>query len=135
MPPPAGKKCGHLGAVAKVLQRADLHVELLARLDRLHDRPAFPTRRSSDLAAAADDVLIVTADNREGAAAAHSGHGLAVEFLVERQVLDHEGRLQDRKSTRLNCSHTVISYAASCWKKMWPPGCRCQSSAACGSSC
>src|SRR5947207_10756228 len=40
----------------------------------------------------------------------------------DRQWLDREGRVkpessQDRKSTRLNSSHTVISYAVFCLKK------------------
>src|SRR5947207_12616464 len=30
---------------------------------------------------------------------------------------DHDGRKTDRKSTRLNSSHTVISYAVFCLKK------------------
>src|SRR5438034_9155358 len=34
-----------------------------------------------------------------------------------RAVLRHEVRREDRKSTRLNSSHTVISYAVFCLKK------------------
>src|SRR5438034_6500009 len=33
------------------------------------------------------------------------------------RVLERYGDLQDRKSTRLNSSHTVISYAVFCLKK------------------
>src|SRR6266850_7159998 len=38
---------------------------------------------------------------------------------VRREAVDHrtEGRAQDRKSTRLNSSHLVISYAVFCLKK------------------
>src|SRR5882672_7208390 len=32
-------------------------------------------------------------------------------------LTDHTGNLEDRKSTRLNSSHTVISYAVFCLKK------------------
>src|SRR5215211_839503 len=49
-----------------------------------------------------------------------TGNGLAygydpLEFL--RAVLPHIDHVQDRKSTRLNSSHTVISYAVFCLKK------------------
>src|SRR2546430_11185678 len=36
--------------------------------------------------------------------------------LVDREVADHVV-VQDRKSTRLNSSHSQISYAVFCWKK------------------
>src|SRR5438132_4621942 len=52
------------------------------------------------------------------AAAAHLGHGrtnLAVGEDVQPVALEMCGR--DRKSTRLNSSHTVISYAVFCLKK------------------
>src|SRR5438552_11058572 len=64
-------------------------------------RPAihsFPTRRSSDLP---DRVLRISAKTGEG---------------VE-HVLDALSRLRDRKSTRLNSSHQIISYAVFCLKK------------------
>src|SRR5438034_8558603 len=41
-------------------------------------------------------------------------------FGVSRQVLSSAGR--DRKSTRLNSSHTVISYAVFCLKKKTTSG-------------
>src|SRR5947207_12481871 len=44
-------------------------------------------------------------------------HDMDVVFKYsDRVVVMHEGRL-DRKSTRLNSSHTVISYAVFCLKK------------------
>src|SRR5437588_8160573 len=36
---------------------------------------------------------------------------------VERDVVDEPRAVRDRKSTRLNSSHTVISYAVFCLKK------------------
>src|SRR5438270_5301674 len=36
---------------------------------------------------------------------------------LERAVVDHAVQLQDRKSTRLNSSHSQISYAVFCLKK------------------
>src|SRR5438034_6770083 len=46
-----------------------------------------------------------------------SGEGLgdAVDGLVTKLIKEH--RAKDRKSTRLNSSHTVISYAVFCLKK------------------
>src|SRR5438034_6836959 len=74
------------------------------------DLHSFPTRRSSDL-------LYVR--NREAALQERTDALLEAErrkdeFLA---VLAHELRNPDRKSTRLNSSHTVISYAVFCLKK------------------
>src|SRR5438034_6106119 len=41
-------------------------------------------------------------------------HALGAEVVVE---VETQADLQDRKSTRLNSSHTVISYAVFCLKK------------------
>src|SRR5947208_4966762 len=57
----------------------------------------FPTRRSSDLAAL-----------RGGRPGRHHRRG---------EDLPHGRRRQDRKSTRLNSSHQIISYAVFCLKK------------------
>src|SRR5438034_3651258 len=47
-----------------------------------------------------------------------SGRAHALDDLeVERQVGDRAEEREDRKSTRLNSSHTVISYAVFCLKK------------------
>src|SRR5688500_19207458 len=74
-------------------------------------RPAlhsFPTRRSSDLLALArglalQDLLLLVTQRR----------GLFEVLLVDRGLFG----LADRKSTRLNSSHLVISYAVFCLKK------------------
>src|SRR5436190_7208141 len=74
--------------------------------DHLHLH-SFPTRRSSDLEEAAARLndpngrLIYVGAGTSGRIAAMDG--------VEHQ--------QDRKSTRLNSSHTVRSYAVFCLKK------------------
>src|SRR5438034_8649803 len=60
--------------------------------------PSFPTRRSSDLIAQA--------------AIDHS-----VTYMKQRTAFGQTLAELDRKSTRLNSSHTVISYAVFCLKK------------------
>src|SRR5438034_10653210 len=69
------------------------------------DLHSFPTRRSSDLCSGwrPRSVRLVWRLLRLG------GHR-----LLQRRVELHP---QDRKSTRLNSSHTVISYAVFCLKK------------------
>src|SRR5437588_5223796 len=69
---------------------------------------SFPTRRSSDLGdrpwpgfAQVDQRRL---DDRLRGADRQPGRGV-------------EDRVEDRKSTRLNSSHTVISYAVFCLKK------------------
>src|SRR5260221_1929258 len=61
---------------------------------------------------------------------AHVGHGRAAfslgrlgdhGFGRQQQRCHGSGVLQDRKSTRLNSSHTVISYAVFCLKKKTTP--------------
>src|SRR5436190_3878444 len=73
------------------------------------DLPSFPTRRSSDLSTnAATGLLSVwTISLNRSASKAWS-----ISFTVSRDVVG-----ADRKSTRLNSSHTVISYAVFCLKK------------------
>src|SRR5947208_5439935 len=73
---------------------------------------SFPTRRSSDL---------TLGGKRQGSENAQK--------FLETQIHDYEKRLrsaedrlaefkkQDRKSTRLNSSHQIISYAVFCLKK------------------
>src|SRR5688572_32768563 len=71
----------------------------------------FPTRRSSDLAHAIAGTAVLTSASATSAAADDShrqnGHALSLNRLTE----------QDRKSTRLNSSHSQISYAVFCLKK------------------
>src|SRR5205807_9803047 len=74
---------------------------------------SFPTRRSSDLAEpapVAHAVLEAGAGRRLGLARRHRLHVLLA-------VAQHAERRQDRKSTRLNSSHLVTSYAVFCLKK------------------
>src|SRR5205807_3444130 len=88
---------------------------------------SFPTRRSSDLvlggcAGAADDAAV--ADGSMGLSALPRGHRAALAALRQAGAC-HLGRTdrgelggrRDRKSTRLNSSHLVISYAVFCLKK------------------
>src|SRR5688572_31609305 len=69
----------------------------------------FPSRRSSDLEAeAGDEVGLIEC------AGELVGDPARVQRLGE---LDLEQRVEDRKSTRLNSSHSQISYAVFCLKK------------------
>src|SRR5438132_12705905 len=71
------------------------------------DLHSFPTRRSSDLGGIAEEELVNLAGERHTAKHRPAGAGRT-----------------DRKSTRLNSSHTVISYAVFCLKKkIKNPGC------------
>src|SRR5207244_12621513 len=88
--------------------------------------PTFPTRRSSDLARPG-----ARARRGEGAArgagdgaAAHAGRGAGLARAARgegrRRAADPAARRrqdQDRKSTRLNSSHQITSYAVFCLKK------------------
>src|SRR5438034_7086387 len=82
---------------------------------RQHSRSTlFPTRRSSDLGAKMVDVFngTVTIDSDGNIATrgnVHVGGNLQLEGAITITA--------DRKSTRLNSSHTVISYAVFCLKK------------------
>src|SRR5438132_9356195 len=100
-----------------------MHVLFLLYSYRSHcDLHSFPTRRSSDLGLA-----------RHAGAARRNEKGIgifcfqqsATSFLqvllqpVHRLLAKRDQALlrTDRKSTRLNSSHTVISYAVFCLKK------------------
>src|SRR5688500_19963814 len=80
----------------------------------------FPTRRSSDLTATVRrDTSIEELNDAFRTAAAGPMQGIlgvSDEPLVS---MDFKGdsRSSDRKSTRLNSSHLVISYAVFCLKK------------------
>src|SRR5688500_19501464 len=75
---------------------------------------SFPTRRSSDLW----PVGVTGSDGRLALPAADEG---PFDFLLpdgRRHKIDSLAeRIEDRKSTRLNSSHLVISYAVFCLKK------------------
>src|SRR5689334_23894644 len=82
---------------------------------------SFPTRRSSDLGAAKghveSDAFLATGAHqvREPLAegAVHERQGPVPDAVADRHL--HESG--DRKSTRLNSSHSSISYAVFCLKK------------------
>src|SRR5688500_19815659 len=67
---------------------------------------SFPTRRSSDLSARS--VRLLTRDRSIRTSCGSS---------CPDRALDASRSVQDRKSTRLNSSHLVISYAVFCLKK------------------
>src|SRR5438309_8628458 len=54
---------------------------------------------------------------RPGGSAGSGALGPAVGCDRHARRLEHHARLQDRKSTRLNSSHSSISYAVFCLKK------------------
>src|SRR5947207_3692825 len=75
---------------------------------RPHSSHSFPTRRSSDLTGTLAARASAQESQRDGLTAA----------LAEEAVRVADGLLgQDRKSKRLNSSHTVTSYAVFCLKK------------------
>src|SRR5438034_5182767 len=89
------------------------------RAVRHHALHPVPTRRSSDLGALLG-IGPAEADRGGGG----EGHGSLQHVTTavrgrHRLILRVEGSRgpQDRKSTRLNSSHTVISYAVFCLKK------------------
>src|SRR2546430_15835605 len=59
------------------------------------------------------DALPIFADGQRGPHTHRKGHTLG----LYRNARHYERRLQDRKSTRLNSSHSQISYAVFCLKK------------------
>src|SRR5205807_8455428 len=101
---------------------AELGVVVFCGCDAVHQAlHSFPTRRSSDLLRQAGRSLAIPAAESDV-----SGVGLVVCFSREAsfpEPLVGSGRVdpttvaQDRKSTRLNSSHLVISYAVFCLKK------------------
>src|SRR5205085_8165281 len=96
------------------------------------DLPSFPTRRSSDLAkgfdraprAAMSAALLVRATSPPPAAGSGApplgggrGRGPARGGEAASDSDPWSGLVADRKSTRLNSSHSQISYAVFCLKK------------------
>src|SRR5689334_25061910 len=80
------------------------------------DLHSFPTRRSSDLSAlptARLNVELKAPGTAELLCTAIAKHGLASRLVVAA----HSHEVIDRKSTRLNSSHSSISYAVFCLKK------------------
>src|SRR5438132_3902852 len=74
------------------------------------DLHSFPTRRSSDLISRL--VTSSAAVNSVMSSECQASVSIVCPEIGERSAL-----LLDRKSTRLNSSHTVISYAVFCLKK------------------
>src|SRR5438034_2022629 len=109
---------------AKKLSPVELVRAVLARLDETNDRiNAFCTLTEEDATRAARQAEnAVMRGDRLGIL-----HGLPVsikDLLLTRGVRTMSGSrtrekyvAEDRKSTRLNSSHTVISYAVFCLKK------------------
>src|SRR5688500_19632000 len=77
-------------------------LHFFSRAGHLRDPHSFPTRRSSDLGRTATLLRSASEERRQLA-------GILRDRIVE--------LLADRKSTRLNSSHLVISYAVFCLKK------------------
>src|SRR5436190_18607146 len=84
--------------------------------------PSFPTRRSSDLfggGTVRKNMAMLKMLEARGCRQ-HVRVGDKRRLKVERRhIADRPGEqhAEDRKSTRLNSSHTVISYAVFCLKK------------------
>src|SRR5688572_32140308 len=82
------------------------------------DLHSFPTRRSSDLARAASGCVRSAGKARATPLVARMAATTA--SAPSRLIL------RDRKSTRLNSSHSQISYAVFCLKKKTKPNTRLQ---------
>src|SRR5207244_12455126 len=92
---------------------------VLSHSPRPQYHPSFPTRRSSDLQRRAPARPGCQSDagrvgTRSHAVGTSLGAGESTGYPAHRQL-----RIcpQDRKSTRLNSSHQIISYAVFCLKK------------------
>src|SRR5205085_10896440 len=82
---------------------------------------SFPTRRSSDLAASLDwadppDNLVFLPAEKDSINGLKMIRYLAMIAAI-RNLSPQAERQEDRKSTRLNSSHSQISYAVFCLKK------------------
>src|SRR5207244_11884009 len=81
------------------------------------DLPSFPTRRSSDLA-----QVHAYEHNPPGPSLGRRPAGPAGRSRAIKDAVGVDGAiLVDRKSTRLNSSHQIISYAVFCLKKKKKP--------------
>src|SRR5438034_8735557 len=83
------------------------------------DLHSFPTRRSSDLSAPGGPRSAPLAGT--GIAVAPPPGGDWPQWAHDPRQLGLADAALDRKSTRLNSSHTVISYAVFCLKKKMTP--------------
>src|SRR5207244_12736986 len=95
--------------------RVSVAVSLCSHVSAVHRAfLSFPTRRSSDLSERGLVTLAVGARARDRGDLARALDLHAAALPAERARLDVA---QDRKSTRLNSSHQIISYAVFCLKK------------------
>src|SRR5689334_24199714 len=83
---------------------------------------SFPTRRSSDLAAVTNGAITIDGVRGEDLRSILLGfERLGVRPRLDgTQLIVDAGQERDRKSTRLNSSHSSISYAVFCLKKKKP---------------
>src|SRR5688572_31630071 len=81
------------------------------------DLHSFPTRRSSDLVLVLSNSGKRSDDNAERLARLGLPANEHEGVLTSGEVLWHGLQERDRKSTRLNSSHSQISYAVFCLKK------------------
>src|SRR5207244_12543416 len=88
----------------------------------IHDLPSFPTRRSSDLIIVALMMLWGIVAVITGQTATHNQGKITyavddayIHMAIAKNFARH-GVWGDRKSTRLNSSHQIISYAVFCLK-------------------
>src|SRR5438552_13733833 len=88
----------------------------LSCLDDLLSLHSFPTRRSSDLIAPGSATITATSEGQSGTAAITVTNVPVVSVTVTPASASIQ-QGQDRKSTRLNSSHQIISYAVFCLKK------------------
>src|SRR5689334_24855611 len=97
-------------------------------MDHRPDLPSYPTRRSSDLEAQAEAAVHVVERRRRVPQGPEMGQeGVDVRVVVHvapgkqpvagAVAIEPILHLEDRKSTRLNSSHSSISYAVFCLKK------------------
>src|SRR5688500_19094488 len=82
--------------------------------DARPDLPSFPTRRSSDLPFL--KPRFYSLDSLDLDEALHAADVVMVHEWNDHELVRRIGQ-QDRKSTRLNSSHLVTSYAVFCLKK------------------
>src|SRR5205807_3566582 len=85
--------------------------------------PSFPTRRSSDLLGGRarfgqhpPPIVVEVALERSDLAVRDQPQPIGA-GLDQVAIVRHQDHRADRKSTRLNSSHLVISYAVFCLKK------------------
>src|SRR5207244_12088760 len=99
------------------------HSSLFSSLYRHHPHPpSFPTRRSSDLSGSDLKSSVITERLRNLGATIYEGHRAeqvrgAHVVVISSAVRPDNPEIRDRKSTRLNSSHQIISYAVFCLKK------------------